>query len=145
MNTTSQAAQHEPATIKAFVVPDKQQRFLGFLAKPKTRKKLVRELYHFRWFDLRFAAPVLWKVDPTLKLWERHLQGIANIHRLLRSKGAGQTCWIISGDPEFDGREADLEWAIKKVIGNGMGTILSCIPGRLALFVGEDEMLVLSK
>jgi hypothetical protein len=143
MSTVLQRAEHEPATIRAFVVPDKQERFLGFLAKPQTRKKFIKDLNHFRWFDQRFAAPVLWKVDPSLKLWAGHVQGIANIYRLLQSKGAGQTCWVMSEIKDLDGREVDLEWVLEKVIDRQMGTILSCVPGKPALFAGEDEILLL--
>jgi len=144
MNKTSQA-EHEQATIRAFILPDRQERFSGFLTKPKTRKKFTGSLAHFRWFDPRFASPVLWKVDPTLKLHQRHIQGITNILHLLKSRGAGKTCWVISEDSEADGQELDLESAIQRVVGSDMGTILSCVPGKLALFAGEDEMLLLAR
>jgi len=145
MDIGFQAAGHEQATIRAFVLRDKQERFLAFLAKPKSRKKFTNELAHFRWFDQRFANPVPWKVDPNLKLGERHLQGIESICRLLRSKGATRTCWVISEDGKVYGQEMDLESAVEEVIGSGMGTILSCIPGKLALFAGEDETLLLAR
>jgi len=29
--------------------------------------------------------------------------------------------------------------AVEKVLGMGMGTFISCIPGKLAYFEGEDE------
>jgi hypothetical protein len=92
MITELQALEHETAVIKAFVVREKQERFLSFIANSKNRKKFTRELAHFCWFDHRFATPVRWKVDPSLKIWERHTQGISNVSRLLKSKGAGQTC-----------------------------------------------------
>jgi hypothetical protein len=97
------AAEHEPATIRAFVVPDKQERFISFLTKPQTRKKFIKDLNHFRWFDQRFAVPVLWKIDPSLALLEGHLHGIKNIYRLLQSKGAGKTCWVMSENKDLDG------------------------------------------
>jgi hypothetical protein len=142
MSTTLQS-EHEQAAIKAFVVRGRQERFSLFLASPKSRQKFTRELAHFRWFDQRFAIAVPWKVDPSLKLWDRHLQGIENVCRLLRSKGAGQTCWIISEDSKLDGQEMRLESALERVVGSDMGTILSCIPGKLAYFTGEDESLLL--
>jgi hypothetical protein len=52
---------------------------------------------------------------------------------------------VISEDSEADGQELDLESAIQRVVGSDMGTILSCVPGKLALFAGEDEMLLLAK
>jgi hypothetical protein len=144
METTLQA-EHEQATIKAFVVRGRQERFSSFLSTPKNRKKFTKELPHFRWFDGRFATAVPWKVDPSLKLWDRHLQGVANVCRLLRSKGAGKTCWVISEESKLDGQELQLESALERVVGNGIGTILSCVPGKLAYFEGEDESLLLSR
>ncbi len=135
----------EDATIRAFVVRNKQDRFVAFLSNPKTREKFTRELAHFRWFDHRFAISAPWKVDPTFRLWDGHTQGIAHISRLLKSKGARHTCWVISENSKLDGRELELDRALGNVIGQGMGTILSCVPGRLAFFEGEDESLVLAR
>jgi len=95
--------------------------------------------------DQRFATPVPWKVDPKLKLWEGHLQGIENIYQLLKSKGAGLTCLAISEDSEIDGQELDLRAALEHVNGRQIGTILSCVPGKLAYFEGEDETLLLAR
>lgn len=146
-NTGLQSADHEAAVIRAFVQRDKQERFLGFLSNPKNRKKFTESLSHFRWFDQRFAAFIPWKVDPNPKLspWEKHVSGIENIYRLLKSKGAGLTCWVISEDPEIDGRELDLKAALEHVNGRQIGTILSCVPGKLAYFESEDETLLLAR
>jgi hypothetical protein len=140
-----QSAEHEEGAIRAFIQRDKQERFLGFLTNPKSRKKFTASLAHFRWFDQRFATPIPWKVDPKLKLWEQHVQGTENIYRLLKSKGAGVTCWVISEDPEIDGRELDLKAALEHVNGRQIGTILSCVPGKLAYFQSEDETLLLAR
>jgi len=146
-NKETQSADHEAAVIRAFVQRDKQERFLSFLASPKNRKKFTESLSHFRWFDQRFAASLRWKVDqdPKLTPWEKHLSGIENIVRLLKSKGAGPSCWVISEDPEIDGRELDLRAALEHVNGRQMGTVLSCVPGKLAYFEGEDETLLLAR
>jgi hypothetical protein len=144
-STGLQSGEHEQGAIRAFVQQNKQERFLGFLANPKNRKKFTESLAHFRWFDRQFATPILWKVDPKLKLWERHVQGIDNIYRLLKSKGAGATCWAISEDRELDGRELDLRAALEHVNGRQIGTILSCVAGKLAYFESEDEALLLAR
>jgi hypothetical protein len=136
MHLVLQPVEHEQATIRAFVVPDKQERFLGFLAKPKTRSKFLEQLNYFRYFDRRFAFPLAFKGDS---------EWVADICRLLQSKGAGRTCWVMSEIKTLDGREVDLQWVIGKVIGTQMGSIFSCVPGKLALYVGEDEMFVLSR
>jgi hypothetical protein len=145
MRAEGAAIEHEEATIRAFVVRNKQDRFLAFVANPKTRRKFTGSLANFGWFDRRFATPVPWKVDPTLKLWERHTQGIGNVLRLLKSRDAGSTCWVISEDTKLDGQEVDLESALGEIVGGGQGTILSCIPGRLAYFNGEYESLLLAR
>jgi hypothetical protein len=144
MGTGSQV-EHEQGTIKAFISRDKQERFLTFLSKPKSRKKLTQELAHFRWFDPRFAAAIPWKVDPNLGLWQRHVQGIENVHRLLKSKGARKTCWAMLADANLDGKELELESVLERVFDSDTGTILSCLPGRLGFFSGEDEKLLLAR
>jgi hypothetical protein len=137
--------EHEEATIRAFVVKSKQERFLSFLASPRGRAKFTNELGHFRWFEPKYATPVSWKVDPKLGLYARHTQGIGNITSLLKAKGARSTCWAISDTKEFDMQELVLESALESIVGGGSGTILSCIPGRLAFFNGEEESLLLER
>jgi len=129
-NTGMQSTDHEAAVIRAFVQRDKQERFLGFLSNPKNRRKFIESLSHFRWFDQTFAASIPWKVDPNPKL---------------KSKGAGLTCWVMSEDSEIDGRELDLRAALEHVNGRQIGTILSCVPGKLAYFESEDETLLLTR
>ena len=127
--------EHEQGVIKAFVLQKKQERFVTFLSKSKTRKKLTQELADFRCFDPQFATPIPWK----------GVHGIENIHGLLKAKGAGNSCWAMSEDSTLDGREIDLESVLEKVIDNQMGTILSCLPGKLAVFASEDAHLLLSR
>jgi hypothetical protein len=145
VNKAAQMTEHEAATIKAFVVRDKQERLLSFAGSSKNRRKFTNELPHFRWFDKKYSTPVPWSVDPKLKLWGRHIQGIENIVRLLKSKGAGDTCCVISANMDIDGRVLTLESALESVVGSGAGAILSCIPGKLAYFEGEDESLLLAR
>lgn len=144
-NAGLKSADHEQGAIRAFIQPDKQERFLGFLANPKNRRKFTESLAHFRWFDQRFVTPIPHKVDPKQKLWERHTQGIEETLRFLKSKGAGLKCWVISEDAEIDGRELDLRAALEHVHGREIGTILSCVPGKLAYFESEDDRLLLAR
>jgi len=117
----------EEATIRAFIQKSKQERCIQFLASPKHRRKFTAELAHFKWLDERFAHPIPASTAHTVK----------EIVALLRSKGAGATVHVISEDSTIDGKQLDLEEAISRVTGGGMGTILSCIPGKLGYF--EDE------
>ena len=84
-------------------------------------------------------------MDPKLRPWDAHVPGIENIYRLLQAKGAGLTGWVLSEDPEIDGQEMDLRAALEHVNGRQIGTILSCVPGKLAYFEREDETLLLAR
>ena len=139
------SAEYELAVIKEIVQRNKQERFLSFIANPKNRGKFTRELPNFSWFEPRFMTPVPWRVDLNLSLWGKHLQGNENTSRLLHSKGAGETCWVISSNLRIDCKEMDLNAAIEKISGSAWGTVLSCIPGKLAYFQGEYESLLLAK
>jgi len=44
----------------------------------------------------------------------------------------------MSSNPEIDEKEMPLREALMETIGMGMGTLISCIPGRLAYLENED-------
>jgi hypothetical protein len=113
---------HEKALIEAFIIPQKQQRLLDLLTKPKRRAEVLATLPHFSDLDERFVVHV-----PT-----RHADKILE---MLRARGAPRDCYLISADPELDRRIMPLVEALA-VIG-GTGTLVSCIPGRLGYFEGE--------
>jgi hypothetical protein len=126
---------HEEAVVKAFVEPTRRERFLAFLADPKKRRKFTNELAHRR--D-RFLKPnALRSIPPS----QHHPSAF---FALLKQLGAGDKCWVIS-QGDLDGQEVDLLAALQEVVGYGMGTIISCVPGRLAYFESEDERYILQK
>lgn len=135
---------HEQAFVKAFVLKSRQQRSLSLLSSPKSRRKFTDLLGHFQWFDNRYATPLKWQPNSQGSIWERHLSGIEKIAALLKSHGAGETCWVISLIRSIDGQELPLEKAIEASLG-GDGVILSCVPGKLAYYNGEDESLLLQR
>ncbi|HEX5041742.1 MAG TPA: hypothetical protein VFV75_02490 [Candidatus Polarisedimenticolaceae bacterium] len=116
----------EEALIRSFIVKEKRQRLVDLLANPKRRKKVTSSLAHFRDLDPRWVVPI-----PT------HQQHAADIERLLRGRGAGDTCYAVSESSALDGKTLPLGNALKEVVGYGMGTLLSCAPGTLAYFEGE--------
>jgi hypothetical protein len=61
----------------------------------------------------------------------------------LKSLGAPNECWVFGN--YLDGRQMKLEAALDEVIGMRSGTIVSCLPGRLAFFENEDERVILGK
>lgn len=63
------------------------------------------------------------------------------IAKLLKRYGAGDTCYAISWSETIDGKELPLLAALEKAVGYGMPSIISCIPGKLAFFEAEQEVL----
>ena len=119
---------HEEGLIRSFFLKDRQERCALLLSDQRRRRRFTDELAHFKWLDERFAKSIPASTAHTA----------AELIALLRSKGAGKTVWVISEDAAIDGREMPLEEAMKGTWGGCMGTILSCVPGKLAFFRGEE-------
>jgi hypothetical protein len=120
------AAEHERGLVRAFVSDSKQERYLELLAKPKKRSRALHEFAGRRHLDPRFMH----EIRPSE-------QTVARIAALLRDRGAPRDCYAISELGEMDGRLASLEEALATIVGVGLATLLSCIPGKLAYFEGE--------
>jgi hypothetical protein len=54
-------------------------------------------------------------------------------------------CYVLSEDGALDGKELLLADALGQILGRGMGTFLSCIPGKLAYFEDEDGRWILER
>lgn len=117
---------HEQA-FHSFVVSEKQDRYAQSLRSPKDRKKLVDRLNHNHDFDPRFLLSI-----PSDRQTE------STILELLRTRGAPETCHVISANPQLDGKQMPLVDALAKTVAMGHGTVVSCIPGKLAYYEGED-------
>jgi hypothetical protein len=107
---------------------DRRERCAFLLADHSRRQKFRNALAHFKWLDARFAHPISPKTAHTA----------VELVALLRQKGARRTVWGISEYATIDGREMNLEAAMDEVRGRQCGTILSCIPGKLAF--KDEEM-----
>ena len=119
-------ADHEAAFIRAFLTPTKHERIVELLSKPKRRRTFLRTLAHFGDLDPRFCVQI-----PST---EQSASGIAS---LLRKRGAPAECYLISEDLALDGKSMPLPDALQKIVASGMGTLVSCIPGRLGYYEGE--------
>jgi hypothetical protein len=117
----------EQTIFQAFVVPAKRRRYAELVATGRGRDRICFSLDHFRDLDPRFCR----KIDPT-----EH--DVSNILRILKSLGAPSACYLISSDAKLDKREMDLREALSEVVGRGQGTFISCVPGVLAYFEGEE-------
>ena len=126
---------HEELLIKKFIHPDRQERFLALLTNPKGRKKLLSMLAHGVKLNSQYAKKI-----------QADQQSISEIEKVLKSNGAPSNCFLISEDSNLDQKEMQLREALNKVVGCGMGTFISCIPGKLAYYESEDigERYILS-
>ena len=119
--------EHETAFIRSFIVKEKQKRWLQLLANPKRRTAITGRLYHQPDLDPQFMT----RVPPAY----RHAP---NIEAKLRELGAPSECHVISTDTDVDGTLQPLGQVLVQIHGIGDGTVLSCIPGELAYYEGED-------
>jgi hypothetical protein len=110
----------EDATVRAFIIPARRDRYASLLGNPKKRREVLDRLNHCHDFDPRYATAV---------------PSSADVAKLLRSCGAPPTCHVISDHKPIDGQEMQLDEAV--LDGAWSGTLLCCIPGRLAYYMGE--------
>ena len=116
----------ESAFAESFISKARRERALELLASSKNRRKFTSTFdHHGR--DC-FIPEFIRSIVP------RH-QHPPNIADILRAMGAPETCHVIGG--EHDGKDMELLTALKQIVGYGTGTVLSCIPGKLAYFEGE--------
>jgi hypothetical protein len=117
---------HESAFVESFILKARRERALEMLASPKNRHKFTSRFDHHG--QTYFIPECIRSIEPR----DQHPPNIAQI---LRRLGAPETCHVIGG--MHDGKDMELLSALKEVVGYGTGTVLSCVPGKLAYFEGE--------
>jgi len=122
------------ALIATFVTRSKRDRYREILSDPRLRHKFTNRLPHFRDFDPKYRVPI-----PSNKLF------VGNIITELQKRHSPNIVVAISEDPTLDQQELPLVEALNKIVGAGMGTVLSCIPGHLAFVETEDERFILER
>jgi hypothetical protein len=125
---------HEQSLIAAFVKRNKRERYRGILSNPGLRHRFTSQLAHFTDFDPKYRLPI-----PRNKLF------VDNIARELQKRHSPNLVFAISEDPALDQNELSLVEALNRIVGYGMGTVLSCIPGCLAFVETEDERFILER
>jgi len=110
-----------------FLVGEWRARFRESLAPAKRRDVLRSQLPHLAHLDPRFSIPM-------------QAQSALELGAQLREKGAGDRCYLLSEDPDLDGRELDLDDALVEIVdgGSNYATFVSCIPARLAYFHDKE-------
>jgi hypothetical protein len=111
------------AGLALFLEPSSRDRFRHALTSARARSKFRAKLAHFAHLDQRFAT----------KVGDKSLVA-AKLHEL----GAPTVCYVMSEDSEIDGRIIPVEDAIRLTIEAAAGSLISCLPGRLGCFVGEE-------
>ena len=126
---------HERGIVE-FVGRTKQERCNRQLASRKKRAGFLDALAHFGDWEERW-----------MKLIPAHKQDAETIAALLKNLGAPDNCYVVAADRHLDGQMLVLTDALDEVVGFLGGTVISCVPGRLLYFEGEDrgERYVLSK
>jgi hypothetical protein len=127
---------HEELFVKTFIQADKQSRYLELLANPKRRNTFLHRFAHHLDYIPSFAI----KIPPARQTSEQ-------IYELLKKRGASDACHIMSEYSEIDGKDISLNEALDQVVGMSLGTVISCIPGRLAYYEAEDvgDRFILAK
>jgi hypothetical protein len=124
MSPVEARSDHEKG-LALFVGLRHRNRFRESFTNPRRRDKLRRNLAQFP-IDPRFTDEVESKQREKLE-------------SALRDRGAPELCYLLSEDSTLDGREMLLSDALVEMdAGSELPTFLSCIPGRLAYFRGED-------
>jgi hypothetical protein len=117
----------EELFVKTFIDPDKQSRYLDLLANPKRRNGFLHRFAH----HLDYIPLLAIHIQPAQQKAEQ-------IYQRLKKRGASDTCHVMSEWSEIDGKDISLSEALDQVVGVGMGTVISCIPGRLAYYEAEE-------
>jgi hypothetical protein len=125
---------HVEHSFGAFVKRSKRERYRDILSDPRQRRQFIDRLAHFTDFDPKYRLPI-----PSNKLF------VESIGKELQKRLSPNMVYAISEDPALDQKELPLVDALERIVGRGMGTILSCIPRRLAFVETEDERFILER
>jgi hypothetical protein len=125
---------HETSLIAAFVRRSKRDRYREFVSDARSRHKFTSHLAHFNDFDPQYRIPI-----PSNRLF------VNNIASELNKRHSPKIVFAISENPDLDQKEVPLVQALEQIVGRGLGTILSCIPGQLAFVETEDERFILER
>ncbi|WP_044000262.1 hypothetical protein [Hymenobacter swuensis] len=120
---------HLEAFLQSFVTKRSKERWLLALAKVKKNENLLRGMDAlYRDLDEQFCIPV-----PN----GSQQQEIDFVRQALR-KYKLTNCYVLSADDSFHQQTLPIEEALQRILGTNSTSILSFIPGRVALFEGHS-------
>ena len=104
--------QIEEILIKRFIINHKQDRYLGFINKERTRFKFTSGLYHFKDFKWNLFRAIPGNENERTTIMSK-IDNNKNIN----------SCYVISANKDLDGKLFTVSDAIDNVVGQE-GTIL---------------------
>jgi hypothetical protein len=127
---------HEEALIMAFVAKPRRERYRHFLSHPDRRGKLLDHLNHHDDFIPTFTSSLPAGVHTANQIVE-----------FLQSLGAPGTSYVVADDADLDGQTLSTARAVDAAWSSSFAVIISCIPGKLALYKPEapEPWLVLRR
>lgn len=117
---------HETEFVKGFLERGKWARYLQLLPDKGRRGEVLGRLNTKLDYLREFATEVPGSQDYPEEL-----------EKLLRSHGAPDTCHVLVKGLRIDGRELPLREALNTICLHMYGSVLSCLPGRLAYYRPE--------
>ena len=118
--------------VKRFIAESKQERYLQFLSKPKTRGKFLNDLYHRLMLKESFVNELL--------PGERTIE---NVGQRLQMLGSGIQVYVISPYERLDQQWFALPDILTDILSTGTEAIVCCLPGQLAFVQTEDSAYIL--
>jgi len=123
--------EQEKRIVKRFFAKRIQDRVIFELSSEKKRVEALNRLCH------DYGKTLLPEYMIEISTPNSDYQEIAT---LLKKQGAPNECYVISWNEEIDGKKLSINEALKKVVGYGMPSIVSCVEGSLAYFEAEQEV-----
>lgn len=114
----------EILTINRYFKKNKAKRYVDFVLKDKTRQKFISELAHLH--DLEYS-----KFQKIEKDEKTSIRSIVDKRKFTK-------CYAISEDKRIDRQFLDIELALERTIGSGMGTILVFGNAEVIYYEGEE-------
>lgn len=114
--------EHEEKFIASFILKEKRHRWQTQMGNPQKRAAHLVRLNHLHDLDEKY---VTWLPSNT------------DIEQLLLREGSPANGYIFSDSKGIDGKFLQLDDAVDHTMRGGWGTIISCIPGRLAYYYDE--------
>src|SRR5438876_12419607 len=106
--------------IRHFLSRDARAKFADIDPGSKKRTRLLNRLCH------DYESTLDWRMAQHIAPAEQTPELIAP---LLKTQGAGKTCYVLCCSKEWDGLQVSLADALGALVGNGLPVLLICVPG----------------